>query len=784
VKEDKYQYWVSTIVSPNLKRYLVLIAIVAGAQFGAGRLGDILQTINNGGIGPVWPAAGVALGALLVYGDSVWLGIAVGAFLLARVGHLSYAAASAYAAATTLAPLFAASLLRRVVNFDRSLSRLSDALGLIVFGALGSGLISASMGVPVLYVAYARSWSAFSSAWLVYFLGDSTGVLLVTPLVLTLPGLVRLRGGGRILELASLLLLLTATCFLVFGDAPLFPIKLHALALAVLPFVMWAAIRFGVGATVLSIFIVAALVTLETALGAGPFASNTPFINAVLLALFFALISVTGLTLAVVVAEREQLVRRQAASQMRLRLATIVESSKDAIISASLDGVIESWNASAQQIFGFTEAEAIGQPITILIPPELRDEQKNILERLRKGERIEDLETVRLSKIGEKVDVLLTVFPIRDETGRVVGASASIQDVTQRKRADEALSRSEQKFAKAFRQSPLLLTITSAKDHRYIDVNVTFETITGWRRDEVLGRTPLDIGIWVDPTQKVEFAKRVLAAGSVRDREVLYRCRDGIQRWGLGAAELIEVDHEPCILSVLADITERKRAEEALSAMGRKLLEAQEQERKRIGRDLHDDIGQRLALLAIQLEQVQQAYPDSLLSRIEEIRKGVLDVSNTVQTMSHELHSSKLEYLGIVAAVRSFCREFGERHRVEVDFRTHDLPNALPSEIALCVFRVLQEALQNAAKHSGVGHFEVELWGTSDQIHLTVKDLGVGFSTEVAMKGTGLGLTSMQERLRLLNGTLSIESQPKHGTTIHVRVPFPSPSDSAQAVGY
>ena len=120
--------------------------------------------------------------------------------------------------------------------------------------------------------------------------------------------------------------------------------------------------------------------------------------------------------------------------------------------------------------------------------------------------------------------------------------------------------------------------------------------------------------------------------------------------------------------------------------------------------------------------------------------------------------------------MRGFCREFGEQQKVEIDFKIHDLPVPLSPDISLCFFRVLQEALHNSAKHSGVRYFEVELWGTPDEIHLTVSDSGVGFDIDAAKASRGLGLISMEERLRLVGGELSINSQPKRGTTIHARV--------------
>jgi signal transduction histidine kinase len=186
--------------------------------------------------------------------------------------------------------------------------------------------------------------------------------------------------------------------------------------------------------------------------------------------------------------------------------------------------------------------------------------------------------------------------------------------------------------------------------------------------------------------------------------------------------------------------------------------------------------------------QLQQVHEDSVVlpevrNRVGELKKEISGIADDIQSLSHELHSAKLQYLGLAAAMRGFCKEFGEQQRVEIDFNAYDLPSPLSSEISLCLFRVLQEAVHNSAKHSGVKHFEVRLWGTSEEIHLSVKDSGVGFFREAAKESRGLGLISMEERLKVLNGTFSIESQPQRGTMIHARVPFDSSSDSARAAG-
>jgi PAS domain S-box-containing protein len=223
------------------------------------------------------------------------------------------------------------------------------------------------------------------------------------------------------------------------------------------------------------------------------------------------------------------------------------------------------------------------------------------------------------------------------------------------------------------------------------------------------------------------------------------------------------------------DITERKLAEEALSGISGKLIEAQEQERTRIARELHDDINQRLALLAVSLDTLSQKPPAStveLMGRISKEQEVVRELGRDVQALSHRLHSSKLGYLGLAAAAAGFCRELSDQQKVEIDVHSDGIPKQLSPEISLCLFRVLQEALQNGIKHSGSRHFEVRLGSALNEIQLSVRDCGFGFDLDQAMKGRGIGLSSMRERLKLVGGALSIESQLKHGTTIHARVPL------------
>jgi signal transduction histidine kinase len=232
------------------------------------------------------------------------------------------------------------------------------------------------------------------------------------------------------------------------------------------------------------------------------------------------------------------------------------------------------------------------------------------------------------------------------------------------------------------------------------------------------------------------------------------------------------------------DITDRKLTQEALSEMSRKLIEAHEQERTWIARELHDDINQQIALATVNLERLKQDFPalgPAVIQRVDEILDQVSGLGSDIQALSHRLHSSKLEYLGIAAAASSFCRELSDQHGVQIDFHSEGIPKDLHQEIALCLFRILQESLQNAIKHSGAQRIEAWLRGASNEIELSVRDAGIGFSPEEAIRGRGLGLTSMRERMKLVHGKLSIDSQTGLGTIVRATVPLSLGSKAAQA---
>ncbi|HEX8801144.1 MAG TPA: PAS domain-containing sensor histidine kinase, partial [Terriglobales bacterium] len=270
---------------------------------------------------------------------------------------------------------------------------------------------------------------------------------------------------------------------------------------------------------------------------------------------------------------------------------------------------------------------------------------------------------------------------------------------------------------------------------------------------------------------------RALAKRLSFSKEYRLRRHDGVYRWMFDVASP-RVNGDGSFAGFIGsaiDITDQKMAQEALENVSGRLIEAQEKERSRIARDLHDDICQRLALLSMELEQANRslnASPEVTNERLEEIRRHCSEITGDVQALSHQLHSSKLDYLGITAAIRSFCREFAKQHDGTVEFNAESIPTHLPKDVSLCLFRIVQESLHNAVKYSGTNRYTVHLKGACNNVQLEVADSGVGFDPETAKVNGGLGLLSMQERVHLVRGEFFLESSPGKGTRILASVPM------------
>jgi PAS domain S-box-containing protein len=361
-----------------------------------------------------------------------------------------------------------------------------------------------------------------------------------------------------------------------------------------------------------------------------------------------------------------------------------------------------------------------------------------------------------------------------DKHGGFHGYRAIGRDISEREWTEDALREGEERFRLVANIAPVMIWM-SGTDKLCTYVNQTWLKFTGRPIEKELGNG------WTESVHPEDYNRCLDTYIQAFDRrepfQMQYRIRrhDGEYRW-LFDRGVPRFDTNGAFAGYIGsclDVTESKQVEEALGNMGRRLIEAHEEERTWIARELHDDINQKIALLAVELERWNQHLPASEREIHDQIRSTccrLTDIARDIQALSHRLHSSKLEYLGIAAAANSFCKEFSEQQRVHIDFSHSGVPHTIPKEVSLCLFRVLQEALQNAAKHSGAQHFTVELRGTSEEVFLIVHDAGVGFDSQQVVNQRGLGLISMRERLQLVNGQLSVTSRLGYGTTITARV--------------
>ncbi len=255
------------------------------------------------------------------------------------------------------------------------------------------------------------------------------------------------------------------------------------------------------------------------------------------------------------------------------------------------------------------------------------------------------------------------------------------------------------------------------------------------------------------------------------------RLPDGSTRW-ISASGLVDFDwtgRPAHMLAVCMDVSQRRNAEETAWELSGRLIHAQEEERRRIARELHDDLSQRLALLSVEMELLGRT-PSGLKkdreNRLERAALQLRELSSEVHKLSHGLHPAKLDQLGLVAAARSFCRELMQQSGIKIQFFHEEVPRDVPPDIALCFYRIMQESLQNIVRHSHANEANVHLQFRNGQLDLKIADSGIGFNVDVARSRSGLGLTSMEERVRLIHGTFKIESKPGSGTQVQVIAPL------------
>ena len=350
--------------------------------------------------------------------------------------------------------------------------------------------------------------------------------------------------------------------------------------------------------------------------------------------------------------------------------------------------------------------------------------------------------------------------------------------------AREALQRSEQRLSQLLETTKILVWEADPVSWRF--------TYVGQQAVEMFG---YPIAQWYKPDflsshihhsdeqRALSFGRQQLHPADHHDLTFRLLARDGRVVW---VQNLISVTHEngkPTRMNgFMIDISERKRTEEALQEVSGRLIAAQEEERSRVARELHDDLSQKMALLSIELEQLAREPQETISwrSRFRRLRKQAQEIAMDIHRLSYKLHPSKLDHLGLEAAVKSLCKQPSERRNLRIEYEQTGFPATLSKDVTLCAFRVVQEALRNCVKHSGAQTVQVVLEKTDDVLKFSISDDGCGFDAKSDATKKGLGFVSMKERLHLVGGEIQIHSRPLRGTYITASIPLVPESDPSK----
>jgi len=442
-------------------------------------------------------------------------------------------------------------------------------------------------------------------------------------------------------------------------------------------------------------------------------------------------------------------------------------------------------NPAAERLTGYTHDEFLGMTLMDLIHPDFHKVVEERTETRQRGESLPPhFEDKILTKSGEErwMDVTAAKTSFLGQPAVIV----TTFDITERKRAEELLQASEKRFSIAFNANPVLATISRLEGGRFLAVNDRFIDLSGYSREEAVGHTAPELGLWPNSEERADVLRMLKEEGRVRNYEARFRTKSGEERVMLLSVETIELEGQTCFLNSAIDITHRQQAELALRtsqnqlrALSAKVQSAREEEGTRIAREIHDELGSALTGLKWDLEKMNKTLApseDDAAVAAARDRIGVMtglieETINTVRRISSELRPSILDDLGLVAAIEWQAQQFRARTGIEFDFDTQLETAELNRESATAVFRIFQEILTNVLRHSGASRITVELQKCNGHFDLKVKDNGRGISETEKGNTRSLGLLGMKERALLVGGEVTIAGAPGTGTTVIVRVP-------------
>jgi PAS domain S-box-containing protein len=794
--------WVEAIrrVTP-LVRTILKILLFSAAFYFAYVYGMLFHHINSA---PFWAPDAVLLCALLLTPRRKWwlylLTPLPIRFLVAVPPDVPAWFLPAVYINDSLKAIISAALLKRLNHGTPQLTSMQELVRFFAVAVLGVPMLSAFWGAAARFAIGNDFWAA----WQQWFLGNALANLLLTPMILYWinGGLSAVRSAGvkRLIEGILLLAALILIGFKAFSGAVSGHGNSPVLIYLPFPLLLYAAVRFGPRGISSALSLITAFAIWSAALGRGPFSAQAPGGDIMTLQLFLCVISVPLLCLAVLLQERQRVGNALRESEERYR--SVVESQTDLICRYLPDTTLTFVNDAYCRYFRKTQEELIGAKFLDFIPEPAREVTRKYIESLVESPRVEmDEHKVSLpdGSVGwqQWVD-----HAIVDANGKVVEFQAVGRDITERKQVEGERRVGEERLRLALEAGRMGVWEWDTRTNS-----------VKWSREHytVMGLAPFsaepDYYSWADRVHPDDLPMATEAMNRAIEEKREYRAEyriiwpDGSTRWVEGRGKPIYDEGGQCLKvnGLIVDISERKEAEGALRRseealrksyariedLAGRLIAAQEDERRHIARELHDDLNQQVAALAIGISRLKRQFPNDdviVQELVARLRDKTELLSERIRQVSHELHSSVLQHVGLPAALNSYCAEFSDREGIAVAVDIHDGLGALPSDTALCLYRVAQESLRNVARHSGARSAVVTLAGVNGSVELRVADQGVGFDPGQAREFRGLGLVSMEERVKLLRGNLIVTTRPGAGTELRAQIPLRSEHEQTKSV--
>jgi PAS domain S-box-containing protein len=759
----------------------ILLCLVAMLSYAASALGAALA-LRPQMLSPLWPGCVLLVSVLLLVSRRMWPILIVTAFAVFFFYDWHSGTPASTAAwlilADTVEVLTAALCLG---YFFVGIPRLNSVKALAKFScfavilAPAAGAFVGALAVPGSY------WTN----WRTSFFSEALGFLTLMPAILSWvgkssPGNHKSR--AYYLEGAALIAGLLVFGYLLFvAPGNTSPPELFYF---LVPFMLWSALRFGSTGVSTSVILIAFLSIWGATHGRGPFTESQHVNNLLSLQLFLFFAAAPFMVLAGLVEERQAAADELGESEGKFR--SVFRDAGMGMAIVSPEGVFLAGNDALCKFIGYTEEELLGKTVQSLThPDDWPTFSQRLSQALADGASFQGVVKRCLHKDGKVLCGECSASLIRDIHGKPQYFVAEVLDITDRKRAEQTLRESEQRFRRVADSAPVLIWMTGT-EKRCTFFNQSWLNFTGRNLEQELGNG-WGSGVYPDDLDRClgiysgAFDARV-------EFEMEYRLKrfDGKYRWivDYGVPRFESDGTFFGYIGSCVDITERKAAAESLEVLSGRLIAAQEEERGRIARELHDDFSQRLALLGIGLSRLWKKRPESEEEErtlVRELWNRTQEISSDVHRLSHQLHSSKLEHVGLGPALMGLCEEISEKYGIQVEFTDRGVASEIPKDVALCLFRVAQEALSNVVKHSRAKQAQVELCNANNEIHLRIVDAGQGFDVALSNTDVGIGLVGMRERLRLVAGRLSVQSAPARGTEILAAVPVSVSADEAHA---